>query len=334
MASLIHENLIRRGAGDDAVPTDLPAWKQVRSRRKPLLGAYFALLLFTVIYCARPKDWIPGLSDIPLAKITGILALLALLFSLRYIRQRLPREVFLLAFLVGQLFLAATVSPIWRGGAFQATLDFTKVLVIVVVMALAVTTTKRLRVLIFVQAASVAAIAAVTLWKGHLLIGRLRGVLGGVYSDPNDLALAMVISLPLCLALLLLSRNRIWKALWALSMVVMTFVALLTGSRGGFLSLIVAAAFCLWEFAIRGRRSYLLVPALLLGLLILPTASGMVIGRLRGTFDAKDDTAALRLGPGTPTIVLAQHQGHGRTSLFRGRRGQFCAGFGRLACGP
>jgi hypothetical protein len=152
----------------DSIATDPPG-----SGHGQLVAAFTALLLFMFIYCARPEEWIPGLSAVPLAKVAGTMAFLALLFSLRQIRLRLPREVLYLALLIGQLFLACALSPIWRGGAFEKTLDFAKVLIVVIVISVAVNTLKRLHLLIFTQAASVAAIAAVTLWKGHLLLGRL-----------------------------------------------------------------------------------------------------------------------------------------------------------------
>ena len=228
----------------------------------------------------------------PLAKIAGILVLLALIFSLRQIRQRLPRETIFLALLVGQLFLSSALSPVWRGGAFQATLDFAKVLMLVLVVIAAVTTVGRLRALIFTQAVSVAAIAAVAIWKGRLILGRLEGVLGGNYSDPNDLALAIIMSLPLCLVLLFLSRRWLSKIFWSISLLVMTYAVLLTGSRGGFLALVVVAAVCLWVFAIRGRRPYLLGLAVLAGLILWQSAGGMVVGRLKGTLNVNDDTAA------------------------------------------
>src|SRR5713101_3526150 len=269
------------------------AWVRQRiSRRTAFVGAYVSLLLFLVVYCARPEDWIPGLSVVPLAKMTGILALLALMFSLKQFRSSLPREVIYLILLVGQLFLAATLSPVWRGGAVQMTLDFAKVLPIVIVISVAVNTASRLRRLIFVQAASVAVIAAVAVWKGRLLLGRLEGTLGANYSDPNDLALAIIISLPLCLALLLLSGNRLRKAAWALAILVMLYTVLLTGSRGGFFALIVTAAVFLWEFAIRGRRRYLLALAVLAGLVLWQFSSGILVGRLKGTLNPDEDTAA------------------------------------------
>jgi O-antigen ligase len=245
-----------------------------------------------IVYCARPEDWIPVLSNLPLAKITAILALLGLVFSLRRVRKHLPREAVYQALLIGQLFLASVLSPVWRGGAVQVTLDFSKVLIIVVVMTLAVNTWKRLCLLIVTQAASVAVISVVAVLKGHLLLGRLETTLGGNYSDPNELALEIVISLPLCLALVFLSRGRVWKAAWALAIVVMTYAVLLTGSRGGSLALIVVAVVCLWDFAIRGRRRYLLVLAAVAFVMLWLSSSAMLVARLKGTFDSKEDTAS------------------------------------------
>jgi putative inorganic carbon (HCO3(-)) transporter len=271
----------------DSVPARPPA-----SKAQPLAGAYLGLLMFVLVYFARPEDWIPGLGNVPLAKISVVVVLLALGLSIRQFRQRFPREVIFLFLLVGQLFAASLASPVWRGGAFQSTLGFAKVLMIVPIIAIAVTTARRLRLLIFTQAISVAAIAAVVIWKGRLLVGRLEGILGGEYTDPNDLALAIILSLPLCLALLFLSRNWIWKTFWSVSMLVMTYAIFLTGSRGGFVALLVVTVICLWEFGIRGRRAYLLPLAALAGVILWHSAGGMLAGRLKGTFDVKEDTAA------------------------------------------
>ena len=52
------------------------------------------------------------------------------------------------------------------------------------------------------------------------------------------------------------------------------------------------AAVCLWVFAIRGRRRYLLVLTALVGVIIWQSSSGMLRMRLNGTFDEKEDTAS------------------------------------------
>jgi O-antigen ligase len=272
--------------------TLVPSSQRKRSRHKQLAEAYISLLLFMVVYCARPEDWIPGLSSVPLAKIAGVLALVALVLSLGKIRQRLPNEVILVILLTAQLFATVPMSPVWRGGALNTTLDFAKLVIIVPVMVMAVNTATRLHQLLFIQAASVATISAVAVWKGHMLGGRLAGVLSGNYSNPNDLALAIVISLPLCLALLFLSRSVLSKVAWAVATLVMAYAVFLTGSRGGFLALAVTTAVGLWEFAIRGRRTYLLVIVALVGVALCLSSSRMLSDRLKSTFDSENDVAS------------------------------------------
>jgi O-antigen ligase len=169
----------------------------------------------------------------------------------------------------------------------MTTLEFAKVLLIVIVMITAVNTAKRLRLLIFIQTVSVTMIAAVTILKGRVLGGRLAGMLGGNYSNSNDLALAMVISLPLCLGLLFLARNRLWKTAWTIAMIAMAYVVFLAGSRGGFIALIITSVVCLWHFAIRGRRRYILALIPLVGAICWLSSGDMLRKRLNATFDSK-----------------------------------------------
>ncbi|MBZ5662469.1 MAG: O-antigen ligase family protein [Acidobacteriia bacterium] len=281
------DTIIQFGQNDPGETLHAGAQRASRARRSvspgtPLASAYVALQLFILVYWVRPTDWVPGMSHAPLAKITGILALLALLFSVRHIRGNFPREIFLLALLAGQLLLSAATSPVWKGGALQAALDFAKVPAIFLVMTLALNSQKRLQQVIFLQAGSIAVIAGVTIWKSHLLAGRLAGAVAGAFSDPNDLALTIVISLPLALALTLLSRNWFWKIFWAASIVAMSMAILLTGSRGGYLALAAAAVAGLWEFAVRGRRGYLVALALLGAAILWQVSGGMVAGRMQG----------------------------------------------------
>jgi O-antigen ligase len=280
------------GGSIDAIAADSVTAKRHTSRRRLPRGMYVILLLFMFIYFARPEDWVPGLSSVPLAKITGALAIVAFLLSLGHVRLFLPREVIYLILLVGQLFATVPMSPVWTGGAFQNTLAFAKVAIVVILMPSAVSTSRHLCRLILVQAASVAAIAGVTVWNGRLVGRRLEGVLGGFYTNPNDLALAIVISLPLCLALLLLSKAWVWKVAWASAMLVMIDAVFLTGSRGGFISLIVVTAVSLWEFAIRGRRRYLLVLAALVSVAMWQYSGDVLKNRFQGYLNGKDPGSA------------------------------------------
>lgn len=260
--------------------------------REPLAGAYFWVLAFFVLYCARPEDWIPGLHYLPLAKIVGVFALLAFVMSLGRIKKGFPRITILLVMLVVWLALASTFSPVWRGGAFRTTLGFAKVVLIVVVMSVAVTSLARLRKLIFIQAACVGVVAVASIVKGHFVVGRLEGALNGFYHNPNDLAIAIVLSLPFCIVFLLNGRGPLRKVAWIGILLAMIYALLRTGSRAGLIALIVALVLCLWEFGVKGRRSYLVLASLVLFAGLFVIAGHRVMQRFSNTSQYEGNGAA------------------------------------------
>ena len=252
--------------------------------REPLAGAFFWLSAFFVAYCARPEDWIPGLANVPLAKISGIFALLALLMSAGRSKRRLrdlPREAIYFFAIICLLFISAVVNPIWKGGAFFGTLDFSKALVAWVLIYLVITSLTRLRRIIFIQSASVAVITLVSVLKGRSH-PRLEGVIGGIYSNPNDLAFAIVLSLPFCLAFLLSTRSIPRKLAWATAMLMMCGALFMTASRGGFIDLAITGVVCLWIFGVKGKRIRLIVVAAIV-VLVVGVAGG---GKLKDRFYA------------------------------------------------
>ena len=249
---------------------------QGASEAEPLAGAFFWLSAFYVVYCARPEDWIPVLQYIPLAKISGIFALLGLLTSAGKAKRGfrdLPTEAKYFFAMVCLLFAAALTSPVWKGGAFFKTLDFSKAFVAWVLTYLVITNFSRLRRIIFIQSASVATIALVSVLKGRSH-ARLEGVIGGIYSNPNDLAFAIVLTLPLCFAFLLSTRSIPRKAAWAVSMLAMCTALFMTASRAGFIDLMVTGAVCLWLFGIKGKRMHLVAAAVVVALVVGAAAGG------------------------------------------------------------
>ena len=248
---------------------------------EPLAGAYFGLLAFLVVYCGRPEDWIAELQVVPLAKITGAFALAALALSLGQAR-RLPGEMIYLSLLFAQLCLTVPFSPVYRGGAFNFVLEFSKVVAIVLVVVLAVSTLARLRWLIFTQTTCVLAITVASLVKGHLLLGRLEGASRGIYANPNDLAFAIALTIPFCFAFMLRARDGLRKAAWFLAAGVMAYTLFLTASRGGLVALVVTMGVVLKEFAVKGGRRYLLILAGLVVLTVSLLAGGGLMKRFEG----------------------------------------------------
>ena len=259
----------------------------ILGRRKlaPILdstkGAFFWLSAFFFVYCARPGDWIPGFKYVPLAKITAILAMWGLFSSLGHTKRTfkdIPKEGKYLLAMIGLLYVSGFLSPIWKGGAVSRTIDISKVFVAWALTFLLITTFDRLRRIIFIQASSVVVICIVSIIKGHNQ-PRLEGVLGGIYSNPNDLAFAIVLTIPLAMAFMLTAKSIFAKVIWLVGMLWMMTAIFLTASRAGFIDLVICGAVTLWHFGIRGKRYYLIAATGLLGVVLMATVGGKLYDR-------------------------------------------------------
>jgi hypothetical protein len=275
------EGFVAIGDNGNLVPAEVSGRRTSFRVADPTKMAFFWLSGFFVVYCARPEDWIPGLKLFPLAKITAILAMWGLFTAIGRTKRTfkdLPKESRLLLAMIGLLYFGAFLSPVWRGGAVNHTTDFSKIYVAWVLVFLLITTFDRLRKIIFIQAFSVVVICAVALVKGRST-PRLDGVLGGIYSNPNDLAFAIVLSLPFVLAFMVTARNALIKVFWLGGMLVMAVAIFMTASRAGFIDLVISGSVTLYFFAIKGKRPYLIVATVLVGVVVMGAFGGKLYNR-------------------------------------------------------
>ncbi len=269
------------GDNGNLVPAEVSGRRTSFRLADPTKSAFFWLSGFFVVYCARPEDWVPGLKYLPLAKITAILAMWGLYNAMGRTKRTvkdLPKEARILLIMIGLLYVGAFLSPIWIGGALNRTIDFSKIGIAWVLVFLLITSFDRLRRIIFVQTFSVVVVCAIAIVKGHNL-PRLEGVLGGIYGNPNDLAFAIVLTVPFVLAFMVTSRNPVVKVLWLCGMLVMMVAIFMTASRAGFIDLIIAGSVTLYFFAIKGKRFYLLVAALLVSGVVMIAFGGKLYDR-------------------------------------------------------
>jgi len=225
--------------------------------------AYQALVLFSFIYYARPEDFIPGLDIIPLGKISGGIALLALIFTVMGKRTgyKMPTEVKVLLVLFGHMILTIPFS-VWRGGAFNTVFQkFSKGVIIALLIGMIVGAMWELRRLLWTQAAAVALVTVLSVLIHPGGGWRLSGIQKGILENPNDLAINIAINFPLCVAFLLGSRGVVKKGVWGLGLAFMIYAVVITYSRGGLLALIMSGLICLWEFGVKGRRFHVLMTA-------------------------------------------------------------------------
>jgi len=269
------------GNTNGSVTTEAPGRRTAFRASDPTKNAFFWLSAFFIVYCARPEDWIPGLKYLPLAKLTAIPALWGLFASWGKTKRSykdLPKEAKLLLYMIGLLYVGAFLSPIWKGGAIIRTIDFSKVYIAWVLIFLLVTTFDRLRRIIFIQIFSVVVVCAAALIKGHST-PRLDGVLGGIYSNPNDLAFAIVLSMPFALAFMVTAKNALVKVFWLSGMLIMAVAIFETASRAGFIDLVISSTFTLYFFGIKGKRPYLIVATFFVGIVITAALGGKLYDR-------------------------------------------------------
>ncbi|MGH9497051.1 MAG: O-antigen ligase family protein [Candidatus Sulfotelmatobacter sp.] len=291
----------RAGAQAGTSPTNAPPAKG--SDRRPLV--YGALVVFAWLYYYRPEDFIPGLEYVPLAKIAGLFAVVALTFGLLSSlgKARIPRAVQFLWLLLLQMAICIPFA-LWRGGAFATVSDkFSKGVIVATLISMAVVTVKELRRLLWIQVSAVAFVVFFSIVFRHYQDGRLLGIQKGILENPNDLAINVAISFPLGVAFML-RASGFRKALWALGLAGMALGVVLTYSRAGLLAFLISMMVCVWEYGIKGGRRYLIGVAaaiLLIGAGIVAANShyrarveSIILGNIEGaedhgSFDARKE---------------------------------------------
>ncbi len=273
-------------------------------KSKAMTFAYGGLVAFLFVYCSRPNDW-TGLPYFPFAKITAGFALLGLVAALLTGGRKslqMPREVILLFFLFGQMCLAVPFG-IWPGGSFETVFsDFSKVIPIFILIIMTATKVSRVRTLITLQAACLAAMAFLAL-SGYSRsvnlstksdLSRLGGAVGGIFGNPNDFAWALAMVFPFAFALMLSSKRFVMRAFWAIATISMVIAVMETMSRGGLIALAVSAGVTVWQYGVTGRRRYLLfVSAAAAVLLLVVAAPEGYLQRVVSTVDwAQDETGS------------------------------------------
>ena len=284
-----------------ATATTSPVWKSPNLKlgdRKSL--SYSALVLFTFLYYWRPEDLIPGLVWLPLAKISGGIALLALIFGARSKdRQKLPLELKVLLMLLGYMILTIPFAY-WRGGAFDTVVNkFSKGVIVAMLIALIVTQVRQMRKLLFIQVSAVAVVTLASVAVHHTVDGRLWGIQKSVLENPNDLSINIAMTFPLCLAFLLAAKGGLRKMIWAASLAVLLLAVVLTYSRSGMIATVITVLACIWEYGIKGKRRSVLLAAVAMGIVgaaiivATPRYLTRVTSIVRGNVEGSGDRGSL-----------------------------------------
>lgn len=240
--------------------------------------SYVGLFLFTAVLYFRPYEWIPALSSFTSLAFWLAIFTLAVFFPTQLALEgnltARPREVnFLLLFCLWALLgMPFAINPGEAWAAFSDT--FIKIILMFIVLINVVRTERRLKGLMWLS-------LGVGLFLSYHAIGdfqsgnltvegyRVAGAIGGMFGNPNDMALHLVMMIPIAIALFFGTRNLFRKSLYAACAALMTVGMVVTYSRGAFLGFIASFLVLTWKIGKRQRFSVMAVAVLVLLLLLI-----------------------------------------------------------------
>lgn len=295
--------------------------------------SFLGIFLFTIAVYLRPYEFIPALW--PLRTMAFWIALVT---ALVYVPTQLglegnltsrPREVNLLLLFGLAVLLSVPFAddPAYSWNGF---LDFIKVILIFVALVNVVRTESRWKLLVFLLLA-ISCFLSVNALRNYrsglqLVEGfRVKGSIGNMLENPNDMALHLVTMLPISVGLLLSTRNQLAKLFYLGCSLLMLGGIAVTFSRGGFLGLFCAAGVVIWK--LRSRHRFLVVVgAVVLASALLLFAPGAIADRFSSVFD-KDQGSSVSARKDDlkrSLLVTARHPLFGigiGNYMFRSNRG-------------
>lgn len=262
--------------------------------------AFLGLLAFTAVLYFRPQDQIPGLSLMPFADIAAIVGLTAMIVGRTArglpVSRVTPELVAVAAF--GLIMLVTAPFSVWVGGAVGTFTDiFVKVLLIYVLMTNTLVTIPRLHkfmTVVMLTTGYLAVRAVIDYARGFNLIenGRVQGAVGGMFQNPNDMALNMVAVLPIALLVAVRAKTTAGRLLAGCVGLAMIWSVIVTYSRGGFIGL--AVMMLIVGFHVARRRPSAVAGAVLAMLLALPLVPASYWERVSSITDDSLDATGSR----------------------------------------
>jgi O-antigen ligase len=261
---------------------------------------YLWMLAFTTLLFFRPQDAIPGLAALHLAELTAIAGLAAMAVRRLSSGQTITHVN---AEVVGVIVLGAMIVltipfSIWPGGSLKVFSDiYVKIILIFALMMSTITTPRRVRQMTWIMIIASGYIASRAVYdymQGVNLVegNRVRGAVGGMFENPNDLALNLVTFLAPTMFIILQDRKASRRLLACAIAGAMVAAIVCTKSRSGFLGLVGMSAVVLYYMA---KVKPALVGGLVIaGMMALPVLPSSFWDRMDSIVNAQEDPTGSR----------------------------------------
>lgn len=219
----------------------------------------FLLLYIAAIYI-RPQEWVPAIYAWPLINILAILTAVCVFFEVglkQKLRLKEPHMMLLLAFLGAIAMSHLSHTYFW--GAWDSVVKFSANVIMFFLFINVLDSEKKIKIAIWflVLLAVILAVQGIHQWNtgigwaGQPIIqhndaerGLMRRITWlGIFNDPNDLALALVVSAGFLVSFIFGKTNILLKTISAIVLAVLMQALYYTNSRGGYLAMAATLGF-------------------------------------------------------------------------------------------
>lgn len=287
----------------------------------------FKLLILFLFVLYSEMSLVLKLDSLRPALVIAVAALTMMVIEMGQLRQSFrlmwPQGVMVLAFL-GACILS-TPTAVWPGHAFDESIEVAKIVLVYLLLENVVTSEQRLRTIMFtlVIGGIFPAIGTINNYRAGILWEHSRAAWRGIFGNPNEVAYALVVLVPIGLMLASTSRWMVRIAIWAIVAVYLV-ATFLTFSRGGLLAFFAVIGLLGWKQKSAVVRA-LMAGAIVAGVVVI----GMFWTRSSGNFsDMKHDGSVqermvtleagmkmflhnplVGIGPGDSSIAYALYAG-------------------------
>jgi probable O-glycosylation ligase (exosortase A-associated) len=217
-----------------------------------LFSPYAGAVTFIAFYYLRPVDFVPQLGMLRLPLFIASVTSTGLFVRLLLNRQKLIEGWYVKWFLAlwGVMLMSVPLS-LYRSQSLSGAQDFLKSVAMVWMIYMAIRSEKQVTFVVRMLGWMALWLAVSTIYNyrtGQVeTSGELAraGAESGMLGDPNDLAAYILMLFPLCYYLFFNDPKRWLRVVYGLAMLSILVAVVYTGSRGGFLGLIVLL-FLLW----------------------------------------------------------------------------------------
>ena len=205
--------------------------------------AYHLIIFYLFFVLNRPHEYIEIFTGFPIVTLLLVGGFITWLFS----RDKLiiSPQLVIFPLLIFVMMFSHMING-WFGGALQIMWKMIPLFILFMVLSSVIVDQRKMHAVFRVIVICVVIMAIHGIdqknagigWTGALLSQETRITYIGIFNDPNDLGLVMVMALPMAIYLFLQAASKFNKALWLSSVGLILYGVYLTESRGSLLSVL------------------------------------------------------------------------------------------------